>query len=404
MFNLNLTKMIFNIFKKELIDTLRDRRTLMMMLVIPILIFPITLNVFVSISASFQEEAAVKTLKVGIVGDKNSYFAQQLNEIPSEMGAKKLVFFKDSASLMTELKKDSIQLGIITEKQFNQTLEAQLPARVTWYFDATEIGINERAEQYMKIIEVKAQQKRYDELEVDFRKVTPFQTSYQNIASDKKMVGQIAGGFLPYIFIAFGFIGCMYPAIDLFTGEKERGTIETLLTTPVARWQILFGKMMVVVLSGLMAASAALLGLFISIEFLDIVDNQEIMKIVNEVLSPLFIVSMFSLLFPLTIFFAGVMIPIAVYAKTFKEAQSIITPLNIVMVLPAMVGFFPGIELNFMTACIPVVNVVLATKELISGTLEFGYLALSFGVMVILALASVFVSYKQFGKETNVVS
>lgn len=396
--------MIFNIFKKELIDTLRDRRTLMMMLVIPILIFPITLNVFVSISASFQEEAAVKTLKVGIVGDKNSYFAQQLNEIPSEMGAKKLVFFKDSASLMTELKKDSIQLGIITEKQFNQTLEAQLPARVTWYFDATEIGINERAEQYMKIIEVKAQQKRYDELEVDFRKVTPFQTSYQNIASDKKMVGQIAGGFLPYIFIAFGFIGCMYPAIDLFTGEKERGTIETLLTTPVARWQILFGKMMVVVLSGLMAASAALLGLFISIEFLDIVDNQEIMKIVNEVLSPLFIVSMFSLLFPLTIFFAGVMIPIAVYAKTFKEAQSIITPLNIVMVLPAMVGFFPGIELNFMTACIPVVNVVLATKELISGTLEFGYLALSFGVMVILALASVFVSYKQFGKETNVVS
>lgn len=396
--------MIFNIFKKELIDTLRDRRTLMMMLVIPILIFPITLNVFVSISASFQEEAAVKTLKVGIVGDKNSYFAQQLNEIPSEMGAKKLVFFKDSASLMTELKKDSIQLGIITEKQFNQTLEAQLPARVTWYFDATEIGINERAEQYMKIIEVKAQQQRYDELEVDFRKVTPFQTSYQNIASDKKMVGQIAGGFLPYIFIAFGFIGCMYPAIDLFTGEKERGTIETLLTTPVARWQILFGKMMVVVLSGLMASSAALLGLFISIEFLDIVDNQEIMKIVHEVLSPLFIVSMFSLLFPLTIFFAGVMIPIAVYAKTFKEAQSIITPLNIVMVLPAMVGFFPGIELNFITACIPVVNVVLATKELISGTLEFGYLALSFGVMVILALASVFVSYKQFGKETNVVS
>jgi len=396
--------MIFKIFRKELIDTLRDRRTLMMMLVIPILIFPIIINVFVSISASFSEEAAIKTLNVGIVGDKNSYFAQQLNEIPSEMGAKKLVFFKDSATLIKELKKDSIQLGIITQKTFNQTMASQLPAKITWYFDATEIGINERAEQYMKIIEVKAQQKRYDELEVDFRKVTPFQTKYVNIASDKKMVGQIAGGFLPYIFIAFGFIGCMYPAIDLFTGEKERGTIETLLTTPVARWQILFGKMLVVVLSGLLASSAALFGLFISIEFLDIVDNQEILKIVHEVLSPLFIISMFSLLLPLTIFFAGVMIPIAVYAKTFKEAQSIITPLNIVMVLPAMVGFFPGIELNYMTACIPVVNVVLATKELISGTLDFRYLALSFGVMVLLALASVFVSYKQFGKETNVVN
>ena len=189
----------------------------------------------------------------------------------------------------------------------------------------------------------------------------------------------------------------------MFTGEKERGTIETLLTTPVARWQILFGKMMVVVLSGLLASSAALFGLFISIEFMDVVDNKEILKIVHEVLSPMFIVSMFSLLFPLTIFFAGVMIPIAVYAKTFKEAQSIITPLNIVMVLPAMVGFFPGIELNFVTACIPVVNVVLATKDLISGTLDFTYLVLSFSVMVVLAFIAVMISYRQFGKETNVV-
>jgi sodium transport system permease protein len=214
----------------------------------------------------------------------------------------------------------------------------------------------------------------------------------------------LAGGFLPYIFIAFGFIGCMYPAIDLFTGEKERGTIETLLTTPVARWQILFGKMIVVVLSGLTAATCALLGLYVSIEFMNVVENAEIMAIVKGILSVKFILTLFLLLFPLTIFFAGVMIPIAVYAKTFKEAQSIITPLNIVVVLPAMVGFFPGIELNAITACIPVVNVVLSSKELIAGTLEWGYLALSFGVMLTLAMLSVFVSYKQYGKESNVIA
>lgn len=97
------------------------------------------------------------------------------------------------------------------------------------------------------------------------------------------------------------------------------------------------------------------------------------------------------------------MIPIAVYAKTFKEAQSIITPLNMVMILPAMVGFFPGIELNAITACIPVVNVVLATKELIAGTLEIGYLFMSFGVMTALAAAAVTLSYKRFDKESNLV-
>ena len=73
------------------------------------------------------------------------------------------------------------------------------------------------------------------------------------------------------------------------------------------------------------------------------------------------------------------------------------------MVLPAMVGFFPGIELNLTTACIPVVNIVLATKDLIAGTLDMGLLAISFGVMFVIATLAVFVSYKQFDKETNIL-
>ena len=73
------------------------------------------------------------------------------------------------------------------------------------------------------------------------------------------------------------------------------------------------------------------------------------------------------------------------------------------MVLPAMVGFFPGVELNTITASIPVVNVVLATKELIAGTLDIGLLMLSFAVMVGLAAIAVVISYKRFDKETNVI-
>jgi sodium transport system permease protein len=396
--------MIFHIFKKELMETLRDRRTLITMLVIPILIFPITLNLFVSISSSFEKNASSELVKIGIIADKNHYIVKELNEIPGEMGKKKIIFFKDSMQLFKALENDSIQLGIRTEKDFNLTLKSMIPAEVNWYFDASEIGRKERAETYMRIIETKAQEQRYIDLQVDGQKVIPFNTNYYNVASDKKMVGMLAGGILPYIFIAFGFIGCMYPAIDLFTGEKERGTIETLLTTPVTRWQILSGKMLVVVLSGLLAATCSLMGLFISIEFLDIVDNQELLKIIHEILSFSFLITMFSLLIPLTVFFAGVMIPVAVYAKTFKEAQSIITPLNIVMVLPAMIGFFPGIELNFPTACIPVVNVVLATKELIAGTLEIKYLLVSFIVMFSVALLSVVISYRQYGKETNILT
>ena len=161
---------------------------------------------------------------------------------------------------------------------------------------------------------------------------------------------------------------------------------------------------MVVVLSGMLASSCSLLGLFISIEFLDLGANKEILEVIHGILSLPFILSMLALLLPLVVFFAGVMIPIAIYAKSFKEAQSIITPLNIIMVLPAMIGFFPGIELDLGTAFIPVINVVLATKELIAGTLSIGYFLSVFSVMLLIAGLAVMLSYRQFGKEQNILS
>jgi sodium transport system permease protein len=395
--------MIFTIFKKELIDTLRDRRTLIMMLVIPILVFPLIMNVFVGISSSYQEEAATKELKIGIIEGEKSFLWKELANIPEALGKKKLIAFRDTSALIKALRSDSIDLGMKTGDAFEKELSSMKPAGVEVYFNGTDVGRKERAEMYLATIDEQLKEKRFTDLGIAREQVQPFNITYENIASNKEMIGKLAGGFLPYIFIAFGFIGCMYPAIDLFTGEKERGTIETLLTTPVQRWQILTGKMGVVVLSGLTASTFSLLGLFISLEMFNTIDNEAILGIIHGILTPQFILMLYGLLIPLTVFFAGVMIPIAVHAKTFKEAQSIITPMNIVMVLPAMVGFFPGIELNVMTACIPVVNVVLATKELIAGTLDLGLLALSFGVMIGLAVLAVIISYKRFDNESNVV-
>lgn len=395
--------MIFTIFKKELKDTLRDRRTLIMMLVIPTLVFPIILNVFVGVSSSFTEEAAKKKVNIGFVGAPDNYVTQKLHELPNTAGEREIIMYDDTASLFKDIRSDAIQIGLYTPADFDRRMTNKEPAPVTVYFNATDLGMKDRAEVYLEAIQEQAKVERYQLMELDEAELSPIEVQYQNIASGKEVIGKLAGGILPYIFIAFGFLGCMYPAIDLFTGEKERGTIETLLTTPVRRWQILFGKMGVVVLSGLLASTCALLGLFLSIEVFDLVKNPELLDIIHEILSPTFILMMYGLLFPLTVFFAGTMIPIAVYAKSFKEAQSIITPLNIVMVLPAMVGFFPGIELDAVTSAMPVVNIVLATKELIAGTLDFSLLLISFGVMIALAVLAVTVSYKRFDKETNVI-
>lgn len=396
--------MIWTIFKKELIDTIRDRRTMMTMLVIPMLMFPIILSIFVSISSYFEETAVNKSIRIGIISN-SKIFTSQFSSIPPEiLGKHELVFYSDSLTLRKGINDKQVDIAFCTSSNYDESMVSKKPAKLNVFYDVTEVGMDERAKVISEVLVKNAQTKRLSELKINSQDITPVETEYINTASPQQMIGEFGGAILPYLFIAFGFIGCMYPAIDLFTGEKERGTIETLLTTPVKRWKLLIGKMLVVILSGLMASTFALIGLWVSIEFLDIVKDQQILAIIQDILNPKFLFSMFGLLIPLTVFFAGVMVPIAIYAKSFKEAQSIITPLNIVMVLPAMIGFFPGISLDFTTASIPVVNVVLASKELIAGTLDWSYYLVSFIVMFIIASLAVLISFRQFGKEGSVIA
>jgi sodium transport system permease protein len=132
--------MIFRIFRKELLDTLRDRRTLMTMLVIPILVFPITLNVFVEISKSFEESASTQTMKIGIVGDQNKTYTRQLEQIPAAVGPKKIEIYKDSLALRKAIETDQIQLGLIIPANEKDLLENQQTITLNWLLDASEVG------------------------------------------------------------------------------------------------------------------------------------------------------------------------------------------------------------------------------------------------------------------------
>lgn len=393
--------MIFNVYKKEIKDTLRDRRTIIMMIVIPTLVFPVIMNVYMKISDKFAADTESKKIRIGLVSNQAGTFEEELMKLPKELGKKEFIPYSDTNKLKKDIQDKKIELGCYVSANEEANMKVLQPVKITVFHDGTDLGMKERFAAYVTYIETKLKQQRYALLNIKETSITPLAVDYSNVASNKEMFGKLAGGILPYFFIAFGFMGCMYPAIDLFTGEKERGTLETLLTTPVKRWKILIGKMMVVVTSGLMASTFSLIGLFLSIESLDREKAPELIKIVNDILSPGFIGMLYLLLFPMIVFFAGIMIPIAIRAKSFKEAQSIISPLNMLIVLPGMVGFFPGIELNYVTAIIPVINVVLATKELIAGTLEVQYILLAFGVMVSLAVFVVLLSNRKFESERS---
>ncbi|HLU88066.1 MAG TPA: ABC transporter permease subunit [Taishania sp.] len=397
--------MIFTVFKKELLETIRDRRTIIAMMIIPALLFPLIFKLTSSMTRNMAEETASKTLQVAYVGEGNDLMKFLKEDNNESLGKFSYIQYKDTTLIRKGIQDGKIHLGIYFDQDYSENYKHKKVAKIHIFHDATNLGYKERLTEKIDLFDKQTTEERLNKLGLSKDVLNTFSIEEINTATSQQMIGKLAGGMLPYIFIIFGFIGCMYPAIDLFTGEKERGTVETLLTTPVPRWKILTGKMGVVVLSGIMAAAFSIGGLYYAAKDLPTGGQfSELSIVLDSLFNSQTLTSMFILVLPLIIFFAGVMIPISVYAKSFKEAQSIITPLNILVLVPAMIGMYPGIEYNMSTAFIPVLNVVLATKEIIAGTIDHTLYSMTLLSLISIAVIAILISHKQFGKESNISS
>ena len=271
------------------------------------------------------------------------------------------------------------------------------------YYKATESKAieKERARELLNRFEEQLRSARLTALNIDESMMKTINLQEQNLASAKEKLAEVIGGFLPYLFIIFCFLGSMYPAIDLAAGEKERGTLETLLTSPASRLEILIGKFGVVVLAGIITAGVAMVGLYIGI-----MQTREIpaefLKTILGILEIRSIVMLLSLLFPLTIFFGGILLSLSIFARSYKEAQSIISPMMIVIIVPAFLGLMPGMSLNAVTALIPVLNVSLATKAIIAETATPLLLVEVYCSLLALAALSLFTCARIFENEGTI--
>jgi len=392
-------KEVLHIARKEFKDTVRDKRTLMAMIVVPLLLFPVIFTVVSGLQSESMEKAMSRELKVAVAGSQvPSGLQAQLESGPNL----RLISFGQDTSYRRYVRSDSLDAAITVPPDFQSRVDNMQTGRLQLYYHSTEEGVEQRLTALLDQYKAKLRRQRLAMLDISEEAIQPLQVDKMDMATMQEKIGKYVGGFIPYIFIIFCFIGAMYPAIDLFTGEKERGTIETILTTPVKRIHILTGKMSVVVATGIISALLAIVGLFGGLNFAGTLPAQ-ITQVTGDILQPKFILLLLSMLIPLTIFFAGIMIPISIYAKSFKEAQSIITPINILVILPGIVGLLPGVELTLQTALIPVVNIALATKDIVAGTIDYSLLAAVYGSLILFALLSVAFSVRYFGRETNIL-
>jgi len=297
---------IFVVFKKELLDTLRDRRTLVAMVLMPLVLFPALFVGGSWLVQSQMEEAAEETLTVAVLGADEAKtaapFRKQLAAAPNVNVAPGVPV--DTAR--ARIQDGAWDAAIVFASSFHQQVQAKKAGTVELIYesdDDSEVMLD-RLRPLLDQYEETLLRSRFQAMGLSTEATRAVTVKEVNLASDKAQMAQQIGGFLPYMFLIFCFMGAMYPALDMGAGEKERGTLETLLTAPVSRFQFLVGKTLTITLAGLFAAVVSILSIMGSVWFIeDIPDTM--LETAMSILSPSVVAVLLSLLVPLTVFFAA---------------------------------------------------------------------------------------------------
>ena len=387
---------IFTVLKKELTDTLRDKRTLISAIVLPAVIIPLLMFGVFKLQNRLVDKEGSRQLRIALLGIPET-LKHQFQDDNFD-----LFYNYHLESGKEAILNDSLDAIIAFNSDFLDNVNQMKSGTVNLYYKSTNLLLYHRISEKIELLKTRLLKERTKQLSISTEAFTPIVVSKVDIASPKEQIGKMVGGFLPYIFIIFCFLGCMYPALDLITGEKEKGTLETLLTVPASRLKILIGKITAISLVGLSAAFMTIIGMIGALNFLPDIP-QDFLNSITDIISIKFIIMLFAMLLPLSVFFSGLLSALVIRAQSFKEAQSIVTPITFIIMIPPMLALLPGVDLNWQTVWIPLLNIALATKEITAGTIEAGhYLTIVFSLFL-LAFISAYVSYRQFSNESLVV-
>lgn len=386
------------VYKKELVDTLRDRRFLVASILVPILLFPVMTIGLGGAAIYMVVRTAEKDQAVMVRGAehapelmrllekvKNVARAPVAQDYVQQINDKKLqAAVEIPAGFEAQLRNHSDQAQTIRIFHYQGDLRSRTAVR----------AITRTIDEYVKGIAGDRLTARGLSIEL----LTPFQSARSNVASAEKVSGNILGMILPYLIILLCMTGAMYPAMDLTAGEKERGTMETILASPAGRVDIVIGKFLLVLTVALITTAISIASFAGSV----ILGSQLLSRTtVNLVLvvSGKALAAVFLLVLPLAILFSAALMAISIYARNYKEAQSYIGPLMILVILPAMGSFLPGVELNTKIAMIPILNVSLLAKEMFAGQFPVHYIAMIFGSTLVYAAVALSIALRQFHKE-----
>jgi sodium transport system permease protein len=389
------------IFRKELLDTLRDKRTLLMMIGIPVLLYPGML--LVSMQAAIVHKAKLDTavMRVALQSVEEGMLRDWLRD-------EEKLEIVETEHPEEALAAGDVEVVLKVEGPIMEVLEKDASLPVEILYDGAEFRSN-RAQSRVRDALVHArdrlQKERLETAGLDKAYITPLQIKSTDAAPDEKTTGTMLGLLLPVMMIITIALGAFYPAVDLTAGEKERGTFESLLSTSATKLEIVTGKFVTVFLLAMVTgllnlASMALSSFFLVGQLTELNANAgfSFTLPIHAVFVVLIVIA------PLAFLISAIMMCSAIFARSFKEAQNYLTPVFMIIIAPAVVAGFPGVELTTFTQFAPIANVVLLFRDLMIGKAGLeAVFAVFFSSTLYALLALVFAAWL-FQREEVVLS
>ena len=372
---------LWNILKKELREMFRDKKSLSRMLVIPIFVPLIVLGM----SALFEVQANKDIEEYNKIG-----FAYELSEEEKNI-AKELnieVTEGNENELKTKYENDEIDLYIT--KDGNKYILNGNDSDVTTYAKTL-------MESYFNVYKEYLQSGYLQANNVNPNDVLNIITVEENITEEENMfVSYIRNYAFVFIIMAIT-VSATYPATDTTAGERERGTLETLLTFPIKSRDIIVGKFLAVTIASILTGIISLVLAIISVA---IAQNAfSIYEGLNIMFSPISILLSVIIIIAYSFFISGLCIAIASSSKTFKEAQSALTPLTFISLFPGMIAFMIGVTGTPLLSIIPFINYVVVFTDTSAGNVDWLNIALM--VISTIIYISIVLTYiiKQYKSE-----
>jgi len=374
---------------KEVKEILRDRRAIISTILVPLIAIPLiffAVSYFTASAVSKIERAPhTVALRPGLPlpGLDSLLSSAGLSPFPSD-SPKKAVQYKEA------------DIGIWWEKLDDGTFA------ITIYHDASDEASGyslAKATEALDSLRELTLRNNMEALGAPAWVWRPLSVREENVAPPQRMAGYIMGILLGYLLVLLVFTGGMYPAMDLVAGERERHTIEILLSAPVSRRVIVASKITAVALSSLVTGLLNLASYGLCFAFLGTV-SPEFASLTSQM--PLSLTGFLALVIsivPLALLAASVEVALASYAKSYREAQTYLTPLSLIVIFPAMASMMPGAQLSPLGALVPVYSTAMTIKGALMGTLEAWPFIVSLAANSVYAAVATLLAAKAFGRE-----